>query len=115
MADKAGKRVWFEKCNCSKTSGSPHGYFCSEEGGKFPIPTFSIQAGNAFTKVYKDKWGGLSDEEREKLRGQMRAAGLAGELTDADLEVIEVAVDGVKKALLAVTILDALGPDLLGN
>jgi hypothetical protein len=81
----------FEKCNCGKTAGGPHGYFYVEGRGKYPvIPIFSKEAGEVALNSLADELG-LSCAKKAEVRGQLRAAGLAEKVTEADLAVAELA------------------------
>jgi len=110
MANEA-KRVWFEKCDCGETDGGVHGYFYSE-AGQFPIPTFSVEAGEAVMQSYP---GSLSDEEKAEIRSQFLAAGLPEKATEADWAVAEAAVESRRiEALLREAILNTFGLDVAG-
>ena len=80
------KKVWFEKCDCGAHGGGPHGYFHAIGKGKCPIPMFSMEAGESMLTAISTEIE-LSEAEKEKVRGQFRAAGLAEKLTDADSEM----------------------------
>jgi hypothetical protein len=78
------RRVWFEKCDCG--TEHPHGYFHAEGMGRSPHPTFSLEAGEFVLSSLARKFG-LSGAENRAVRAQLRAAGLAEKITDADRRV----------------------------
>jgi hypothetical protein len=98
MAGTEKKKVWFEKCDCG---GKPHGYLHIEGLGEYPVPIFSVQNGTiGLDSVTGDI--NLSEGEKEEVRGQMRDAGLAEEVTEADVSGL-LAVAAAAIAATAVT------------
>jgi hypothetical protein len=75
------RRVWFEKCDCG--TEHPHGYFHAEWKGKCPVPTFSREVGEEMLNALSRERN-LSETEKEEVRGQLRAAGLAERMAEAD-------------------------------
>jgi hypothetical protein len=93
------KRIWFEKCEHGKTWGIPHGYLHVGGKGKHPVTIFSVEAGEiAMDALMADK-PDFSREEREEVCDQFRAAGLAEEVTDADLMMLNLVTVGLIRGL----------------
>jgi hypothetical protein len=86
--NKEGKesKVRFEMCTCNSKKLGPHGYFYDSKAGKCPFPNASIESAEK-NLTYLTEERGLTPEEVEAVRAQIKAAGLPEKMSDDERDM----------------------------
>jgi hypothetical protein len=93
------KNLYFEKCYCNGRDGVPHGYLYVR-GRRYPVTVYSVESGEIGVESIASQFG-FSRADTAEARIQLRMAGLAKEMTVADLEALTAGVTLMATKLLS--------------